>query len=539
MKVYAAVGHALWDSGVRTIFGLLGDGNMLPMAQYITRAGAAGRFIGSVDERGAVAMADGYARFSGEVGVASVTHGPGFTNTITSLVEAVRAGTPLVLLTADTPAKRNYPQAIDLGTVVAGTGAEYVRVRAPEHASPDVVQALARTAASRRPIVVDLPITLQHAETDYRAPSLVRPGAPPAAPDDATLDAALGAIASARRPVVLAGRGAVAAGARDELVALADALGAPLAVTARAKDFFRGHPYNLGLAGMVASPTALDVLSRADCVIAFGAGLNDYTTVDGWLLRDRRVVRVDADPTVVADNPDVTVAVVGDARLTAARMAELLRDAGIAPTSFRRDALGDGRPDLAEFPYRDRSTADTLDPRTAMRVLDEHLPHPRRVVVDAGRFMYAAWRHLGVDHPTDFSHSVAFASIGLAAATAIGAAAARPDGVVVGVAGDGGAMMGLIELSTAVRHRLPLVLVVLNDNCYGAEYRKFADHGFDPGLAMNAWPSLAGVATALGAEGVVVRDAETLAAAASRTATLAGPLLIEVMTDPSVDPRVP
>ncbi|RZL68782.1 MAG: thiamine pyrophosphate-binding protein [Rhodococcus sp. (in: high G+C Gram-positive bacteria)] len=294
MKVHAAVASALRDNGVDTLFGLLGDANMRYITDFIEIEG--GRYIGGVDERGVVMMAQGYARVGNRLGVASITHGPAVTNALTSLTEAARSRTPIVVLTGDTPAVRGYIQHIDLPALVAPTGALYQRMHNPSEVFDSIAIATRTAMVARRPVLLDLPIDMLAADIEPGR-SRVR-STPPhtTAPGEDALDHALGVIASARRPVVLAGRGAVLAEARKELLLLADALGGPVATTLLARDFFRGEPFDLGVIGTVAQLPAAEILAESDCVIAFGASLNRYTAAEGSAFDSKSVVHVDTDP---------------------------------------------------------------------------------------------------------------------------------------------------------------------------------------------------------------------------------------------------
>jgi thiamine pyrophosphate-dependent acetolactate synthase large subunit-like protein len=532
------VARALADNGVDTVFGLLGDANMFHVAEFVHAR--QGRFVGAVAEGGAVSMADGYARVSGRVGVASVTHGPGAANTINAMVEAVRAHSPVVLITGDTPAQRGHPQQIDLNALFGATGADYHRVLSPELVVDDIAITLARVAATRRPLVLDIPIDVQNAEIEY-LPSRSKPVPPPRVrPDPAALDAALGALASASHPLILAGRGAVLSGARESLIELADLLGAPLASTASAKDIFFGHPYNLGVMGNLGLDWAGGVVAKADCIAAFGAGLNRFTTADGDLLNGCTVIHCDVEAGHIGRLTPVDFPVCADAAATAEAMVEMLRAADVRPRAFRTTMLGDG---VLEFSprddFQDRSSDTALDMRTAMIILEEMLPADKVVATDAGRFKSAPWRYLHVTDARNFLQAGAWASIGLGIAAAIGAAVAAPHLRTVGVAGDGGGMMGLIEFSTAVRHQIPLVVVILNDGAYGAEYAKFEQHGYDAKNSYVDWPEFAEVATALGGVGVTVRTADELRATADLLNDLTTPLLIDIKADPTVNPLIP
>lgn len=535
MKVHAAIAKALKDHGVETIFGLLGDGNMFTVADFIQDE--KGTFVGAVTEGGALVMADAYARVSGNIGVASVTHGPGAASTVNAMIESVRAHTPVVLITADTPAARpGHPQSIDLHALFQATGADYHRVALAEQAVDDIAMVLSRVAATRRPAVIDIPIDLQNHEVDYQASRFIREPAGGAGQHPEDLDEALGMLAGANRPLILAGRGAVLAGAGPALRELSDLLGAPLATTASGKDLFRGHAYDLGIMGNYAASWASEVMAKADCVAVFGAGLNSYTTANGDLLQGR-VIHVDAEAESLGRHVAVDLAICADAKATAISMVEQLKAAELTPKPFRVNQLGDGVLDRdPTTDFKDRSTESAIDVRTATILLEEILPAEKMIVTDGGRFLVAPFRYSHVNDARNFIQPGAWASIGLGVPATIGAAVARPDLLAVGISGDGGGMMGLIEFSTAVRHGIPLLMVILNDNAYGAEYPKLHRAGYDSKLSYVEWPEFSDVAEALGGDGVTVRTPAELRAIAPRIHHLARPLLVDIKIDPTVDP---
>ncbi|MDJ0420017.1 thiamine pyrophosphate-binding protein [Rhodococcus opacus] len=534
MKVYAAVARALQDNGVDTLFGLLGDANMLYVTDFMKEGG---RYIGGVDERGVVLMAHGYARIGNRIGVASITHGPAVTNALTSLTEAARSRTAMLVITGDTPAIRDHIQHIDLPSLVGPTGALYQRVHNAAEVIDDVAIAIRRAIAARLPLVLDLPVDLLVADV-AEAQSRFGPVPTQAVmPDENALDRALGVIASARRPVVIAGRGAVLGESRKELLQLADSIGAPLATTLLARDYFRGEAFDLGVIGTVAHDVAVGILAESDCVIAFGAGLNRFTAAEGSAFVGKAVVQIDTDAAVFGAYTPVDAAVLGDARIAAKLMADQLRAAGHQPALFRSAQMAaalagyDPRND-----FKDVSTETTLDVRAAMIRLDELLPADRTVVTDVGRFVAAPWRYLHVKDPLGFAHAASFGSIGLGTAMGIGAAAVNPTTRwTLVIAGDGGAMMGIVEFTTAVRHRLPLVLVVVNDGSYGAEWNKLNAFGVDSEYALIAWPDFAEVGRALGGFGSTVRTMADLERVSDRIANSEFPLLVDLKVDPSVD----
>lgn len=530
-KVHQAVARALADNGVEIMFGVMGHSNMKYIAAHTDVHG--GQYIAAKHEAGATGMADGYARLTRKVGVVTVTHGPGVTNTITALTEAVRARTPLLLLTSESPsARREHSQALDIPATVAPTGALYHRIKRPQDVVDDIGRAFRRVCVERRPLVLDLPADIADLETEYAASPYGAVVPQPVEPDAAAVDAALGYLLSANRPVLLAGRGAVLAGAGEAIAALADRTGALLATTVLARGLFAGHPHNLGIYGTLATSGALAAIAQADCVVSFGAGLNEKTTDNGRLLRGKAVVQTDIEEAQLARYQLPQCGVVGDARKTAEAMAAQLAAAGVDRArdhSGHLAALNVSEPDGEPAgPSRD----GTVSLRAAMLALGKVLPARRSLVTDGGRFMLSVWRWLDAGDPASCLYLNNFGSLGLGLGAAVGAAAARPDQLCLAVLGDGGAMASLLELETAVHYGLPLAVVVANDDSYGMEHQKLAEAGFEPRHADFSRPDLAAVARALGARGVRITSASDLAGLTADTFDPANlPLLIDIKTD--------
>lgn len=310
-------------------------------------------------------------------------------------------------------------------------------------------------------------------------------------------------------------------------------LGSPVATTIGAKGLFAGHPWDLGVCGSVSSPVAAQTILEADCVVAFGASLNRYTTADWSLVAGKAVVHVDRDARRVGETHPVTAGLVADSIVAADAMRTALLDVERPRRPYASDAL---RARLTSHSPRtefiDRGTSETVDPRSAMVLLDELLPSDRIAVTDAGHFMIAPLRYLNVGAGRDFVTASNFGSIGLGVAAATGAAWGDRSRPTVVVTGDGGFMMSVGELSTAVRYNLDLVVVVVNDGGYGAEWHNLVTEGRDPGVSLIDWPDLAGVAEGLGATGMTVRRLEDLENVAEVLAQRDGPLLIDLRVDP-------
>jgi thiamine pyrophosphate-dependent acetolactate synthase large subunit-like protein len=532
MKFHEVVARALANQGVRTVFGVLGDANLYMMDSFERHVG--GRYVSTSHEAGAVLAANGYARTTGELGVACVTHGPALTNTVTALVESVKDHTPLLLIAGDTAVDDpDNLQNIAQREVVLSSGAGFHQVRSAATVAEDVTLAVRRAVLERRPVVLNVPVELQWADAEYRSLSPRYVEAQATTPAADAVESAVGVIAASRRPVVLAGRGATDPGSRAALIRLAARIGAPLATTLRGKDLFRGEPFDLGVCGGLASPLALETLLRSDCVIAFGAGLNQWTTAEGSLTEKAAVIHVDIAPEAIGRWTAVTVGVVGDAGVVADTIVGYLDQAEIPATGFASPELSAALARAERPAQRPAATPGTVDIRAAIALLDEKFPPHRSLVLDGGRFIFTAFTSLHVPVPSAYVHTVNYGSIGLGMGNAIGAAAGVPERPVLLVAGDGGFMLGgLTEFVTAVRHGMDIVVVVLNDGAYGAEHIQFRRRGMDPQISTFNWPDLGPVATALGGRGHTVRSLDELRAALDTLAGRDRPVLIDVKIDP-------
>jgi thiamine pyrophosphate-dependent acetolactate synthase large subunit-like protein len=532
MLFHQAVAKALADQGITEIFGVLGDANLYMMDSFERETG--GHFYSMSNEAGAVLAANGYARTSGGLGVATVTHGPALTNTITALVESVKDHTPVLLIAGDTAVvDRDNFQAISQRDVVLPSGAGFEQVRAPETAAEDVAVAVRRALLERRPIVLNVPVEFQWAEVDY-TPNRVRWVTPQAVvPDPAALDDAGGIVASAKRPLVLAGQGAASPEAKAALVRLANRIGAPLATTLRARDLFRGDPHNLGIFGTLSHEVALEAIGQADCIIAFGASLIKWTTAEGSGLQGKKVVHVDIDRAAIEQFSGVHAAVVGDVVSVAEAFMDLLDEAEVKPTGFASPQLAERLASRDEHDFKDNSTDQTVDIRTAMLKVEEAFPDDRTLVHDGGRFIFQAFKLLHAPDPSAYVHTVNYGSIGLGMGNAVGAAFGAPGRPVLLVTGDGGFMLGgLAEFSSAVRHQVDLVVVVFNDAAYGAEHIQFRNKDMDPTISMFDWPDFGPVATALGGQGFTVHNLAELDEALAAIEHRDRPVLIDIKIDP-------
>lgn len=532
-RVFQTVARAVHEHG-DTLFGVMGDANLFMVDHYVR--GCGGRFVPATHEGSAVLMALAHAHVSGRPGIATITHGPALTNCVTALTEGARGNVPMVLLAGDTPPSNpDHLQSIDQEDVVQPTGCGFMQVRAPNTAASDVARAFYRARVERRPIVLDIPADFMWQEDDESPRVLEVFETPAYVPEGEAVERAIGMIASAKRPLILAGAGAI--DAREQLIRLADRLEAPLATTLKAKGLFRGHPYDMDLFGTLSTPAAYEAIARADCLVCFGTSLNQFTADKGSLTEGKRIVQIDMDRRAIGRYVHPDAVLIADAALTADNIVHWLDEAEIPASGFTHE-LDPAALRLHPVPRGD-ARSGYVNYVWALTELEKALPEDRLLVTDGGRFMTEVWCRISVPDPRSFVNTCNFGSIGLGMPEAIGASLAAPGRPLVLFAGDGGFMMGgLNEFNTAVRLGQDMIVIVCNDSAYGAEHIQFRDRNMDPSLTQFTWPSFAAVATALGGQGIEVRSAAELEQAIKCLKTRDRPVLIDLRIDPNDVPRM-
>jgi len=535
-SVADVVGATIAAQGVKDAFGILGSGNLI-VTNALARGGA--RFHHARHEAGAVCMADGYARVSGRVGVCSVHQGPGLTNTMTGLTEAAKSRTPVLVLAGDAPAAAltsNF--RIDQHDLVESVGAIADRVHSPKTAADDAQRAYQRALIERRPVVLMMPIDIQPQPAASDHPT--QPPLPvfePPAPNPLAIARAAEALVSAKRTAIIAGRGAVLAGAREDLESLGEQTGAILATSAPAKGLFAGLPYALGISGGFASPFAAELLPQADAVIVVGASVNHWTTKHGALISDdATVIQIDSNANSFGRNYPVDIAILGDAKASLSALREELERRGPTTTGFRTPELAEqiARRRWRHEPYEDAGTDEWIDPRTLTIALNDLLPPARNVAVDSGHLTGYPSMYLDVQDPHAWVFANGFQAVGMGLGNAIGASIARPDVPTVAALGDGGTFLALPELETAARLKLTLLVLIYDDSAYGAEVHHFEPMGHDVSLVRFPDTDLAAIAAAAGAKSATVRNTDDLAVVEEWLANPHGPLVLDAKVNPTI-----
>lgn len=487
------------------VFGLMGNGNAYFLDALLTSTSAT--YTAVRHEAGAVVAADAHFRTSGRIAAATTTYGAGFTNTLTALAEAAQAKVPLVLVVGDEPTSGPRPWDVDQIAMASAVGVRTYTVGRVDAAAATVT-AIEHALTYRVPVVLAIPYDVATLDIG-EIPSVPGPGRPaPLAPTSefaqTSLDRLTAALSEAERPLLLAGRGAWLAGAEVELGALAKATGALTVTTALGRNVFPGSEYDLGVAGGFGAPEAMERIREADVAVVFGASLNQFTMRFGELFHPSTAVwQIDTDDR--ATNARVGGFIRSDVKLAAGELVSRLEAVGADASGWRETV--DTAADRAYEMGTEFAEDGRLDPRAAAARLGELMPEDRVVVSDGGHFI--AWANMFWEPSAPDRLAMvgtAFQSIGLGWHSVAGAARANQDSTIVLTTGDGGGVMALSDLDTAVRSAQGRgMAVVFNDAAYGAEVNLYGLKGLNKSPMLIDEIDFAALATAAGGHGVEVR----------------------------------
>lgn len=484
------------------IFGLLGNGNAHLVDAMLRLTPL--RYTAVRHETATVASADAYYRATRKLALATTTYGAGFTNMLTSLAEAAMSRTPMVVVVGDEPEAGRRPWDVDQIALADACGAATIVVTA-ESPGAAALEAIQRAHTERRPIVLALPYDLPSAITDEPEPALdlEAPELPAASSEE--LDAVAERLRTAKRPIILAGRGALEA--QTELTALADSLGAITVTTAPARGFFDGRALDAGVCGGFSSEATAGYLAQADVILAVGAGLNQFTMGFGRLFPQADLIQLDLAE--AATHPAVSLFVRADAATAVPALREAMAD--LEPMTadtwagINANEVAQAQFDRGESP--EFASDGRLDPRGLMVALDAALPEQRLICSDGGHFIGWSNTHLRVP-ATDSIIMVGtqFQSIGLGFPSAPGAAIAAEGRMLVVPTGDGGGLMALADLDSVVRTADRATVVVFNDAAYTAEITQYGMQGLDERPMLIPEVDFAQLALGVGARSTVVRS---------------------------------
>lgn len=467
-----AVYRVLKANGIDTVFGLLG-GSMLELYDAMYQDGEIA-YVGARDERAAGHMADAWARMTGKPGVVlGAQAGPGVVNIVTAVAEAHLAYSPMVVIagaiTRADQCKDTF-QEVDQVALFQPICKRSVMVTDVSRLAPMLEDAIRLANSGRRgPVVLHVPRDLfaeEIPEINPKPITIARPG--PAAPED--IDAIATLLAGAKRPVIFSGGGLKWGKGREALTALAEALEIPVVASTGHADVMRhGHPWFAGQAGPRGNRVASRLTKEADLMVVLGArlGFNSTFHSNDYVGADTRIAHVDVEGSAVGRYFPAEIAAQGDARLTAEALTQRASkpDCDVWRERFREDmqSLRDERAEEAAI--------ETLPmhPRRALGEIRASLPETAIVTLDTGNTCLQAADRLAHYEPLSLITPLDFGLVGFGLSAAIGAKAAAPDRPVVAVMGDGAVGYTMIEIQTAISHALPIIIVVLDNEAWGAE----------------------------------------------------------------------
>ena len=523
-------------NGVTEIFGIMGSAFMDAMDIF---APAGIKLIPVVHEQGAGHMADGYARVSGRHGVVIGQNGPGISNCVTAIAAAYWAHSPVVMITPET------------GTMGMGLGGfqeanqlpmfqEFTKyqghVNNPKRMAEYTARCFDRAMSEMGPTQLNIPRDYFYGEVTCEIPKPMR--VERGAGGENSLNAAADLLANAKFPVILAGGGVVMGDAVAECQALAERLGAPVVTGYLRNDAFpASHPLWCGPLGYQGSKAAMKLIAQADVVVALGSRMGPFGTLaqhglDYWP-KDAKIIQVEADHTNLGLVKKITVGVHGDAKASAKAMLQRLQGRALVCDGNKAARAGTIAAEKAAWEKelddwtheRDAYSLDVIEeakheagnwlhPRQVLRELEKAMPPRAMVSTDIGNINSVANSYLRFEEPRSFFAPMSFGNCGYALPTMIGAKVAAPDRPAISYAGDGAWGMSMSEIMTCVRHNIPVTSIVFHNRQWGAEKKNqvdFYNRRFVAGELDNQ--SFAGIARAMGAEGVTVDRLEDVGSA--------------------------
>ncbi|AZE71763.1 Acetohydroxy acid synthase [Pseudomonas synxantha] len=521
--------NLLESYGVDQVFGIPG---VHTVELYRGLARSSIRHVTPRHEQGAGFMADGYARTSGKPGVCFIITGPGMTNITTAMGQAYADSIPMLVISSVQARSQlgggrgKLHELPSQSALVAGVAAFSHTLMSAAELPGVLARAFALFQAGRpRPVHIEIPLDVLVENADAllgsEPVSVARAGAAPAAVRQMSR-----LLAAAKRPLILAGGGAI--NAAPELTRLAEALGAPMALTINAKGLLpAAHPLLLGSTQSLAATRAL--VAEADVVLAIGTELaeTDYdVTFAGGFEIPGALLRVDIDPDQTVRNYPPQVALVADATIAADALLTELNRQPLAPRNTGWGAARVARLWAELAPTWDAATrAQTLLLHTILEAL------PGAVLVgDSTQPVYSANLTLNLDHPRRwFNSSTGYGTLGYALPAAIGAWLGRGDGQpVVCLIGDGGLQFTLPELASAVEARIPVIVLLWNNQGYEEIKKYMLNRAIEPVGVDIYTPDFIGIAKAMGCAAESIDGVEPLRAALQAAAARPGPTLIEI-----------
>ncbi|NLI22101.1 MAG: biosynthetic-type acetolactate synthase large subunit [Clostridiales bacterium] len=529
------------EQQVNTVFGYPG-GSVLNIYDEIDKASDWLTHVITCHEQGAAHAADGYARATGKTGVVLATSGPGATNLVTGIATAYLDSTPLVAITGNVSCAligRDSFQEVDITGVTMPITKHNFMVKDVTRLADTLRNAFCIAASGRPgPVLVDIPKDVQIASCEY-SPAAKACAAQRKKPDADTIRRAVELIAAAERPFLYAGGGVVTAGAGEELLTLAQTIGAPIGASMMGLSAVpNDHPLFLGMTGMHGRYAAIKCMDRADLIIAVGTRFSDRATGNKQeFSKKHKVLHIDIDPAEISKNIPAYVALVADVKETLAA----LNAAGL---SHSDPAWLTEVHALKTAPDNHLSMdATILNPELFLKALNKRLPADSPVATDVGQHQMWVSQYYSFGRPRTFITSGGLGTMGFGMGAAMGACIGTGLKKTALVTSDGSFHMNMNELATAVANRLPLMVFVLNNSVLGM-VRQWQTMFFDKrysNTTLNRPTDYCLLAQAFGAKGLRMETLDKLDAVLDKAFALQGPVVVDVriQRDEMVLPMIP
>jgi sulfoacetaldehyde acetyltransferase len=525
--------------GVKHVFGIVGSAYMDALDLF-PPAGI--RFISVAHEQGAGHMADGYSRVSNRQGVCIAQNGPGITNFVTAVAAAYWAHSPVVVITPETGSATQGMggfQETDQMPIFSKITKYQAHVNRPDRLAEFTSRCFDLALSERGPTQLNIPRDYFYGDVDGNIPKPIK--IERAAGGAKSLEEAAKLLAEAKFPVIVAGGGVIMSDGQAEAKALAEYLSAPVVTSYLHNDAFpASHPLMCGSLGYQGSKAAMKLIAQADVVLALGTRLGPFGTlpqhgIEYWP-KNAKIIQVDSDHRMLGLVKPITVGVCGDAKPAAADMLNRLqtgnvkivahgnKDARLTELKKQKDAWE------AELNTWGQADGSPIAPRRALRELEKAMPKNAMVTTDIGNICSVSNSYLRFEQPRSFFAAMSFGNCGYAFPTAIGAKVGATDRPAIAYVGDGAWGMSLQETLTCVREDIPVVAVVFNNGQWGAEKKNQIDFYADRFVGTNLKnPSFAGIAKAMGAEGITVAHPGEVGDALKTAVASNKPTILELM----------
>lgn len=538
----------LKEEGVDTIFGYPG-GAVIDIYDELARTDI--RHILARHEQGAVHAADGFARATGRTGVCLATSGPGATNTVTGIATAYMDSIPMVIITGQVPTQligNDAFQEVDIVGITRPCTKHNYLVKDIDSLERILREAFFLARSGRPgPVLVDIPKNVQSMKAKVNGPQDIsmRTYKPTYKPNVKQLSRVAGLIKNAKRPLIFSGGGVVLSGASEALTQLAKNTNISVTSTLMGLGAFPGtDPLWLGMPGMHGTFRANMAISQCDLMLAVGVRFDDRVTgrTDDFA-PNATIIQIDIDPTSIHKNIEVDVPIVGDCKIALEKLNELLE----------KEAVSENAPDRTEWESQIEAwknttplaydQQETIKPQYVIDTFFKMTKGEAIVTTEVGQNQMWAAQYYHFNRPHQFITSGGLGTMGFGLPAAIGAQMACPDKLVVDVAGDGSIQMNMQEMATAVEHKLPIKVIILN-NRYLGMVRQWQDLFFDKcysATTLDHNPDFVKLAEAYGAKGLRATKPEEVEAVLKEGLETEGAVIMEFMVDreENVYPMVP